>query len=356
MKTFSLITLLTLAFSSCSIEISVTKALDAGNDPRFLKDIREIIIDKFKKLDLKLGKKLEEVPDTFIVDDKKCKENNTLPPIRICLLVDDTSKTTTIYFISPTEMSELSLTGVTLESEEINLEAYLKNFADHVMGQAINSEEKFKAIEDAVKQVKGEWDVKSEGKTIHININKSVTDEELELIWADPDTLTFKTNYFENILTLSMTEIEVIKKETIKVLENVVSHMKRTKKFVVSENQTDHQAEKILTCENLLSDKKPSPIGVLKDKLKIQSLTYIPTDTFSEATFNYKGKNVSITCKLIDNGDFKIIILSVKLGGSFQDIEQPFFESSLYDLKPVAESFYEDTADLIQKLYGTPSD
>jgi hypothetical protein len=370
MKTFSLITLLTLAFSSCAIEISVTKALDAGNDPRFLLDSKEIIIKKFEELALKPDQKLQKALSDIKVGDKDCKENKS-PAIRICMLVDDTNKSTTIYFISPTEMSELSLTGVTLESEEINLKAYLKNFADHVMGQAINSEEKFKAIEAAVKEYNNEWveSIDNPKNTIRMNINKSATDEEFELIWADPDTLTFKTNYFENILTLSMTEIEVIKKETIKVLENVVSHMKRSKKFVVSENQTDHQAEKILTCEKLLSE-KPSPIDVLTDKLKIGSLTIKPKDTGSgskntgsesedsyfETNFNYKEKVISITCKKINNSDFKIIVLSVKLGGSFQDIEQPFFESSLYDLKPVAESFFEDTADLIQKLYGTPSD
>lgn len=52
------------------------------------------------------------------------------------------------------------------------------------------------------------------------------------------------------------------------------------------------------------------------------------------------------------DGEDKALVLKVKLGSQIEFISQVFFEFSVYDLVPAAESFWEEVFDLAVKLYA----
>jgi hypothetical protein len=375
-RKFCAFTLLLLLWAGCAAEISLSAALEAGTSPdRFLEGENEvkIIEDAFRKLE---GPKYTALK-SMIVNDKLIKEgnkdclgsNNNPKPMGIC--VNKETDKVTVEFIAPNENSTLTLDNLNLDAAEIELERYIVSFADLLLQQAITPEQKLEVINDALEESLKNNNVKvtvkkaevSKGdKLMHVKVGEYTPEEGFDVVWdSATSSLSFKTNYFENVLTMTMTDKEVIAAEVKKAFEDVVRHVERTRRFSMETSNDEHSAEKVLTCATLLSvDDKTSLFNGLLGKVKPGSKAIKDVVTESDKLDNEAGsviatmgkEKVTISCKKANEDSFALFVLTVNLGANFQPIEQPFFATSLYDLRPVAESFFEDVGTQMVQLFS----
>ena len=291
----------------------------------------------------------------------QCQETNTDNPMRVCIYAGSSEEDLTVEFISPAETSTLQLVKLDLDSQEIDLEEYLRSFGAQFKAQAVEPADKLAVVAETIKDFNGKvdgiaiatsGDLKEDNKA-HVKVGDYQPEEGFDLQWeAAKSSLTFRTNYFENELTLTMSDRTAIATEVKKVTEDVVRHLERTRRFSLEANAEDHNAEKTLTCLDLLSDKVLKP---LLDKIEVEKF---PTNSGQQdspsITLTLNSQNVKLSCSPVSQDGFDLLVVRVELGQNFMGIVQPFFRTSLYDLRPIAESFFEDVGTQMVQLFGAP--
>lgn len=404
MKSFKIFWLLCVGYSAMvlrEVQSSKNMALDTGVSPRSLQEDIEFL-DAILKKTQKNMKDSAAVNDIKIVPDlAKCleadkKENNSNPII--CVGEDNTRKR--VIFYSASEMSEVNLTGFTLKSEEITFENYFESFLRHLSSQALSPEMKLKTIKNALKKP---LSVQSIFKIENANIDESpetvsfdlkITGPEISEVqptkaslesippnvirchWdAQNGLLNLVTQYFENSITVTMTDKNEIETEVKAALGEILSQYERVKRFMYDEptpkNKEHPEHIKRLDCDKLLnvSSEQVIPLKILEEALKISIKKPSEAEQLvSKVDFEYQGKNFEIGCQQVgDENGFLILNAKIGHGASIPEdqkaesqenqgeIKQVFAQQSLYDLMPIVEAFYAEIAWMIKQIYGTES-
>jgi hypothetical protein len=366
-RKFCAIPLLLSLWTSCIAAASLRAAIDSGVPvPRRLAD------EKKQKLLARLNsmadsedvKEFKAKASEIIYEAEnpgQCQETNADKPMRVCIYAGSSEEDLTVEFISPAETSTLQLVKLDLDSQEIELEEYLRSFGAQFKAQAVEPADKLAVVAKTIKDFNDEVDgieIATSGdlqknNKAHVKVGDYQPEEGFDLQWeADKSSLTFRTNYFENELTLTMSDRTAIATEVKKVTEDVVRHLERTRRFSLEANAEDHNAEKTLTCLDLLSNQVLKP---LLDKIK---LAMAPANSGKEdspsITLTFNSQNVKLSCSPVSQDGFDLLVVRVELGQNFMGIVQPFFRTSLYDLRPIAESFFEDVGTQMVQLFGAP--
>ena len=366
-RKFCAIPLLLSLWTSCIAAASLRAAIDSGVPvPRRLADGKKQKLlarlnsieksDDVKEFKAKASEIIYEAENSA-----ECQETNKEKPMRVCIYAGSSEEDLTVEFISPAETSTLQLVKLDLDSQEIELEEYLRSFGAQFKAQAVEPADKLAVVAKTINDFNGKvdgiaiatsGDLKEDNKA-HVKVGDYQPEEGFDLQWeAAKSSLTFRTNYFENELTLTMSDRTAIATEVKKVTEDVVRHLERTRRFSLEANAEDHNAEKTLTCLDLLSDKVLKP---LLDKIEVEKF---PTNSGQQdspsITLTLNSQNVKLSCSPVSQDGFDLLVVRVELGQNFMGIVQPFFRTSLYDLRPIAESFFEDVGTQMVQLFGAP--
>ena len=368
-RKFCAIPLLLSLWTSCIAAASLRAAIDSGVPvPRRLAD------EKKQKLLARLNsmadsedvKEFKAKASEIIYEAKnstECQETNADKPMRVCIYAGSSEEDLTVEFISPAETSTLQLVKLDLDSQEIELEEYLRSFGAQFKAQAVEPADKLAVVAKTIKDFNDEvdgiaiatsGDLQKDNKA-HVKVGDYQPEEGFDLQWeAAKSSLTFRTNYFENELTLTMSDRTAIATEVKKVTEDVVRHLERTRRFSLEANAEDHNAEKTLTCLDLLSNQVLKP---LLDKIKV-AVAKAPANSGKgdslSLTLTFNSQNVKLSCSPVSQDGFDLQVVRVELDQNFMGIVQPFFRTSLYDLRPIAESFFEDVGTQMVQLFGAP--
>ena len=366
-RKFCAITLLLSVWAGCAATTSLRTALDSGlpvarrlddEDAQALiarvENLKGAQFDEFKKIAKDIVYQVES--------SDECAAQHADKPMRVC--VSKAPGLVKVVFTSPSETSTLDLTNLGLDSTEIELEEYLESFAKQFGEQAVTPQQKLeavnKALKDLGKQVGGLAISLSgaleEGKPLHVTVGQYQPADGFDVEWdGKSESLAFRTNYFENVLTLTMSDRAVIAAEVKKVSEDVVRHLERTKRFSLEAAVEDHNAEKTLSCGDLLSlDDGKTLFKALVAKTNAKPAADKGDGSKQVVKLTLNGQAVAISCSPVTQDDFELLVVRVDLGKNFLGVVQPFFSKSLYDLRPVAESFFEDVGTQMVQLFGTP--
>ena len=366
-RKFCAIPLLLSLWTSCIAAASLRAAIDSGVPvPRRLADEKKhkLLARLNSMADSEDVKEFKAKASEIIYEAEnpgQCQETNTDNPMRVCIYAGSSEEDLTVEFISPAETSTLQLVKLDLDSQEIELEEYLRSFGAQFKAQAVEPADKLAVVAKTINDFNGKvdgiaiatsGDLKEDNKA-HVKVGDYQPEEGFDLQWeADKSSLTFRTNYFENELTFTMSDRTAIATEVKKVTEDVVRHLERTRRFSLEANAEDHNAEKTLTCLDLLSDKVLKP---LLDKIKVAKAPANSGQQDSPSiTLTFNSQNVKLSCSPVSQDGFDLLVVRVELGQNFMGIVQPFFRTSLYDLRPIAESFFEDVGTQMVQLFGAP--
>jgi len=387
MKSLKIIWLVLVGYSAVvfqKVEPSQHIALDRGISPRALTEETDYLEKVLKEL-----KPNSEEPDVITIEEdlSKCEAsnngNNSSP--KICVGKKD--KDTSVVFYSASERSEITLSGFSLKSEEVDLKNYFESFFKHLASQALSPVTKLSVVKSALqKQLQKkyennkEYDLNKVWNSDSFDIvfdekqNISLQTSDLELIlpnairckWdADKLLLTFATQYFESQITLAMTSKDEIQKEVSLALTEVIDQFERIKQFMYDEPAPNNeegkpQPEHIkhLDCAKLLNIQENAfqPFKSLQNILG-QKIDLKKNDEVTKIEFVYNDNLFEIQCHEPNEGS-QFLVLEFKIGeveGPNDDdlgkLKQIFPQESLYDLLPIAEAFYAETAWIISQIY-----
>ena len=387
MKSLKIIWLVLVGYSAVvfqKVEPSQHIALDRGISPRALTEETEYLAKV-----LELSKGSFEVPDVITIKDDllECEASNNGDNSSPKICVGKKDKDTSVVFYSASERSEITLSGFSLKSEEVDLKNYFESFFNHLASQALSPETKLSVVKSALQQ---QLQKKYENNNQSYDLNKvwnsdsfdivfdgkqniSLKTSGLELIppnairckWdAKQLLLTFATQYFESQITLAMTSKDEIEKEVSLALTEVIDQFERIKQFMYDEPAPNNEEDKPqpehikhLDCAKLLNiqtngfDPFKSLKNILGQDIKIEN----PEETKIE--FVYNDNLFEIQCHEPNEGS-QFLVLEFKIGeveGPNDDdlgkLKQIFPLESLYDLLPIAEAFYAETAWIISQIY-----
>lgn len=348
-KWFMMITLFGALLGPIEALTLVKQVLDRGVQERNLSDKQDNAVQQIKTT----------LADSSVMVDgvdnaDACVGNNN----RICVWED--SEKLTIEFRNPAETSTLVLDNIDLGDKEVNLSKYIQAYKTLLNESTKDNVEKKRIVMDKVEEIlktKGLTEIsKPSDNVTRFAIPKPSNQSPIDVDWNE-DTLTFRTNFFQNSVTLAMSNKIQLEEEAQKIANEVYDHYTRMIEFALSESQANQSAGSAgsdLTCSKVVADTVLSALLIKLPKAKQQ--TSGDTDDSKTVTITYMDKKIELSCATAQEGnELKLLILTVKLIEPFKPIVQPFFKQSLYNLIPVVQSFFEDIANLALRTYFTTS-
>ncbi len=293
-------------------------------------------------------------PDTFIKVKKSKQIENTY----------------SLFLSNPTEKLFISLSNVDPDDPEEQFkikDKFLVPYFYH-LGEILTTADKIQEfILSVVQKVSFpsysiSIENKDDGKKIEIlmqSIQKNKNDIFIEVFIKSMKVISIKTSYFESEFVIWIPTQTFIKTELNKLIKEIVVNNQRISKFTSGDE--DSHKSMVIGCDNI--EKAFNEVNIKNGYVFEINLEHIEDQTLGNIFFkdsdgttypNLQSKNqLKYSCENFGEweNDDNFIIVRIKLNED-TTFSQSFFKESLYDLNPVALSFWDEIFDNLIKLYA----
>lgn len=266
-----------------------------------------------------------------------------------------------LRLISPASSFDLSFSNIDLDdtASDIQVEPYLKEYEESLEQLVLSVEERKTQIKSSIdaglKKLEAEAESGVSGSSVNDNSLTYTYNNKQYTINYDikGDALEFMSDFSKQTIDLNIPFKKIMAFEVAKMTREVVDSNNLMNRFALSDTSADTQggSQKNIDCAILMGDEN------LKKRLSVRLAdNQLTLEGSNPLTIAANSQTISIKCEDRPQGEFKLSVITADfkgVSGNIPDVVQPFLGKSLYDLRPVAESFFNEMATFAIRLLSS---